>query len=132
MTGKLTATDIRICEALLRQRRDALRAAVFERTRSGAGAESNTASIGVHDLKDEAFAHLLANLANTELAHAREELAAIQAALQRIADSSYGDCGDCDNPIGRERLLVQPSAERCLSCQERLERAQALPPEFTA
>lgn len=132
MTGKLTATDIQKCEALLRQRRDALRTAVLERTRSGAGAESNTAGTGVHDLKDEAFAHLLANLANTELAHAREELAAIQGALQRIADGNYGDCGDCDNPIGRERLLVQPGAERCLACQERVERAQAPPPEFSA
>ena len=132
MSGKLTTTDIHMCESLLRQRRDALRMAVFERTRAGAGAESNTASIGVHDLKDEAFAHLLANLANTELAHAREELAAIEAALQRIPEGSYGDCGDCDKPIGRERLLVQPSADRCLACQERLERAQALPPEFTA
>ncbi len=132
MTDKLTAPDIKACEALLLQRRVALRASLLERTRSGAGAESGTATAGVHDLKDEAFAHLLANLANTELAHVREELAAIQTALQRMAEGNYGICGDCDHPIGRGRLLVQPSAERCLSCQERLERAQAAPPEFSA
>ena len=89
------------------------------------------AAAGVHDLKDEAFAYLLANLANTELAHAREELAAIQTALQRIAEGSYGTCGDCDGAIGRARLLVQPSADRCLSCQERAERALAARTEFS-
>ena len=131
MASYLTKADVQHCAALLQQRRAALRAALLERTRSDAGAESADAAAGVHDLKDEAFAHLLANLANTELAHAREELAAIQTALQRIAEGSYGTCGDCDGAIGRARLLVQPSADRCLSCQERAERALAARTEFS-
>ncbi len=132
MSGRLSAADLQTCEALLLQRRVALRALLLERTRAAAGAEGAGPTTGVHDLKDEAFAHLLANLANTELAHVRIELKAVASALQHLADGGYGACAECDHAIGRERLLVQPSAERCLPCQERLERSQAAPREFTA
>jgi RNA polymerase-binding transcription factor DksA len=124
MTAALTAGDIQQCEARLHQRRAALRAALLAHTRTGAGA-GGSAPVEVHDLKDEAFAHALANLANTELVHAREELAAIDAALQRIAAGSYAECADCGRNIGRERLLVQPSADRCLPCQSEAERTPA-------
>jgi len=125
MSGKLSHDDIQRCEARLLERRAMLRAGLLERL--GPTAAESPRAIEVHDLKDEAFAHLLANLANTELAHVREELAAIQTALQRIAAGSYGACVECEREIGRERLLVQPSAERCLPCQERNEKDGAPP-----
>jgi RNA polymerase-binding transcription factor DksA len=129
MTAALTADDIQHCQVQLQQRRGALRAALLEHTGSGGGAGAS-AAVEVHDLKDEAFAHALANLANTELAHAREELAAIGAALQRIASGSYAECVGCGRGIGRERLLVQPSADRCLNCQNEAERTPAVRAEF--
>jgi DnaK suppressor protein len=131
MTAALTASDIQHCEASLQQRRAALRTALLEHTRTG-GTAGGTAPVEVHDLKDEAFAHALANLANTELVHAREELAAIDAALQRIASGSYAECAGCGRDIGRERLLVQPSADRCLQCQKETERSPAVRAEFNS
>jgi RNA polymerase-binding transcription factor DksA len=42
-------------------------------------------------------------------------------ALARIAEGSYGTCSDCGEPIGGPRLNAQPTAERCIACQQKLE-----------
>ena len=52
-----------------------------------------------------------------------EELGAIDAALKRIANGSYGHCGDCEAEIPAARLHASPTTLRCLACQERAERA---------
>lgn len=49
------------------------------------------------------------------------ELLAIDAALQRIQDGSYGLCLDCGVAIPTARLHANPTALRCVACQERLE-----------
>lgn len=51
------------------------------------------------------------------------ELVAIDEALKRIADGSYGLCVDCDARIAAARLHASPTAMRCVSCQDKLERA---------
>ena len=130
--GRLTAPDVQRCEARLRQRRAALRAALLDRARAGATTAFTPTTVEVHDSKDDAFASLLANLAGTELTHVREELAGIQAALRRIADGSYGACTQCSRDISVERLLVQPAAERCIPCQEHVERGYAPGPLSTS
>jgi DnaK suppressor protein len=58
------------------------------------------------------------------------ELLAIAAALQRIQDGSFGLCLDCCVAIPTARLHANPTALRCVGCQERLEgsgRGQAMP-----
>lgn len=52
------------------------------------------------------------------------ELLAIDAALQRIADGSYGLCQDCGVDVATARLHANPTALRCVDCQSQLERAQ--------
>ncbi|MEY4978901.1 MAG: polymerase-binding transcription factor DksA [Pseudomonadota bacterium] len=52
------------------------------------------------------------------------ELLAIDAALQRLADGSYGQCQDCGADIPTARLHASPTALRCMACQSQLERAQ--------
>jgi DnaK suppressor protein len=51
-------------------------------------------------------------------------LVAIDAALQRIADGSYGLCVDCGVSIATARLHANPVALRCVACQDQLEQAQ--------
>jgi DnaK suppressor protein len=51
------------------------------------------------------------------------ELIAIDTALQRIADGSYGLCVDCGVAIATARLHANPTAMRCVDCQSRLEQA---------
>lgn len=52
------------------------------------------------------------------------ELVAIDAALQRIADGSYGLCVDCGVSIATARLHANPTALRCVGCQDKAEHAQ--------
>jgi RNA polymerase-binding protein DksA len=49
-------------------------------------------------------------------------LQAIDAALQRIEDGTYGACQNCGQPIGEERLEALPSTTRCIDCKRREER----------
>ena len=49
------------------------------------------------------------------------ELLAIAAALQRIQDGSYGLCVDCGVAIPTARLHANPTALRCVTCQQQLE-----------
>lgn len=44
------------------------------------------------------------------------ELKAIEAALKRIADGTYGTCVRCGGAISRERLEAVPHAALCREC----------------
>ena len=50
-------------------------------------------------------------------------LAAIRAAQARIASGDYGVCAGCGRPIGFARLSAEPTAVRCVPCQESREGA---------
>jgi len=52
------------------------------------------------------------------------ELVAIDEALKRIADGSYGLCVDCGVSIATARLHANPTALRCVACQDKVEHAQ--------
>ena len=52
------------------------------------------------------------------------ELREIEAALRRMSEGTYGECVDCGQPIARGRLEANPSAARCIDCQERAEARQ--------
>ncbi len=55
--------------------------------------------------------------------HDTAEIAAVQAALQRIENGVYGECIDCGTHIPEARLKVAPEAARCIHCQEKAEKA---------
>lgn len=43
-------------------------------------------------------------------------------ALARIESADYGLCSDCGDPIPKKRLNVVPATNRCIRCQEEVER----------
>jgi RNA polymerase-binding protein DksA len=45
-----------------------------------------------------------------------QEIQQIHAALQRIAQGSYGVCAQCGEPIGANRLQALPTATKCIAC----------------
>ena len=49
---------------------------------------------------------------------AREELAKISAALQRMDAGEYGICVECGLEINAGRLEVYPYADECIECAE--------------
>jgi RNA polymerase-binding protein DksA len=50
---------------------------------------------------------------------ARDTLAEIEAALQRIEDGTYGICEVCGKPIGADRLSAIPWTRLCIDDQRR-------------
>lgn len=55
---------------------------------------------------------------------AREELAKISTALQRLDTGDYGTCVECGTEIQQGRLRVYPYADECIECAEFDERRQ--------
>ena len=53
---------------------------------------------------------------------AQLRLTQVAAARQRFDRDEYGDCAECGEPIGRERLAVRPEAPLCIGCQGRREK----------
>ena len=47
---------------------------------------------------------------------AREELAKITAALERMENGDYGTCANCGAPVGEKRLTAYPYALECIDC----------------
>jgi len=45
-------------------------------------------------------------------------LRSVRAALDRIADGTYGTCLECEEEISHKRLQAVPWATLCLACQE--------------
>ena len=60
------------------------------------------------------------------------ELVAIDAALKRVSDGSFGLCVDCGVGIPTARLHANPTALRCIACQDQRERSSgiAAPPGY--
>ncbi|MFM7026135.1 MAG: TraR/DksA family transcriptional regulator [Limnohabitans sp.] len=54
--------------------------------------------------------------------HETAELAAIDAALERLAQGQYGQCQDCGITIPEARLAAYPMALRCIDCQTAAEK----------
>ncbi|HEY6297265.1 MAG TPA: TraR/DksA C4-type zinc finger protein [Streptosporangiaceae bacterium] len=50
---------------------------------------------------------------------ARERVAAIDAALDRLRAGRYGVCASCGQPIGADRLAARPAAPTCIRCAAR-------------
>ncbi|XLZ71594.1 TraR/DksA C4-type zinc finger protein [Massilia sp. SR12] len=53
------------------------------------------------------------------------EIAAIDAALDRLQGGNFGQCLRCGLAISAGRLQAQPSAATCLACQELAEHQRA-------
>jgi DnaK suppressor protein len=64
----------------------------------------------------------------------REKLLAIDEALQRIKDKTYGvcecGCDNCEGEIGLGRLKVLPFTRLCVRCQEETEKENKLQRRF--
>jgi len=50
---------------------------------------------------------------------ARTHLVEVDAALARVASSTYGTCEKCGAPIAKARLEARPTARTCVTCPTR-------------
>ena len=84
---------------------------------------SNESTDGdVLDLADLASDSYDKDLANSLSETERSRLAAVEQALVRVDDGTYGLCDACGRPIPLPRLKVLPFAKLCVQCQQEEER----------
>ncbi|MCX5889415.1 MAG: TraR/DksA C4-type zinc finger protein [Deltaproteobacteria bacterium] len=74
------------------------------------------------DEEDQATVSLMAETSLTLLGPKRQELEAIEEALQRLETGSYGLCEVCGQPIQPKRLEIMPEASLCRDCASQREK----------
>ena len=120
----LTARQSASLEAALRTRQRELRADVASHLRT----QDDPRLVGLRNRMEEtddwAAADAMAAQDIALVSRDLAELANVEQALARLADGSYGECTECGTNIPYGRLHANPSASRCIACQERVEAAQ--------
>jgi DnaK suppressor protein len=76
----------------------------------------------VGDAGDASTATEQQDLRNSQIERDVNELRAVDAALARFEDGTYGMCSRCGGEIGDARLRANPAAERCIACQTAYEK----------
>ncbi len=131
MTAPLTDAERRELTAALRARRKTLRAEIAAKLE----VQDNPALMGLRNRMEEtddwAVADLETALDIAEISRDAGELRDVDAALARLTGDGYGECTECGGPIPYARLVANPSAARCIACQERAEAAQRRGPPAT-
>ncbi|HEV7912923.1 MAG TPA: TraR/DksA family transcriptional regulator [Albitalea sp.] len=126
----LTETQRQTIEQRLSAREAELQARV--RAAKEAAAERPSAQgPQVEDIGEEGEQRFRTGIEHVELIRDQEELTEIAAARERIARGSYGECIDCGQPIGFDRLAAQPTAKRCIVDQEAWEKKHGTTLRYT-
>ena len=120
----LSRKDLDGFARLLQKRRRALIAEIRDGIEGGEGEDAALLrdqydSLDPHD--DRAIGDWVRDVEMAQPAREMAEMQAIEAALKRIADETFGECVDCGEMIARARLDANPSAARCIACQQRAE-----------
>jgi DnaK suppressor protein len=77
------------------------------------------------DTEDDSFSNLVVDVNLAEIDRDADELRRIDSALARLSEGSYGSCESCGQEIPEGRLQAEPTALRCLQCQELYEKTHA-------
>lgn len=115
--AKTQAIDLDAFREKLQERREQILALYESDVRAGQASTDE----GTEDIVDRANnsynRELMFSLSDAE----RTQLLAVEAALERLDDGSYGTCANCGDPIPQPRLEAVPWARYCVSCQEKVE-----------
>jgi DnaK suppressor protein len=112
---------------VIEQRRRALEAEIREDQARVRSERFGEVAGEVPDPGDESVASLVTDLDQFDLGRDLNELRAIEAAHDRLADGSYGSCLSCGRDIEYDRLRANPAALRCIDCQRRYEQKHGAP-----
>ena len=123
----MSTLDVEHFRKLLLEKREAVSAALDNLQRENSGSlEEETGELvsGSADqhLADTATETVEREIGNTLEEHDERLLGAVDAALKRIDDGTYGKCVNCGAPIPEERLEAMPWATLCIDCKRKEER----------
>ena len=113
--SELTQTDLeKLKESLLFQKSTILnKAHEFKEEQSSMDSVSEEAEAASLDISNNMSIHLLER--------DRSALYAIERALGKISDGTYGQCESCGEIIGARRLQARPFTALCIDCMEEQE-----------
>ena len=123
----MTVADVeRFRTMLLEERQRVVEAIEYLHEENRGSLEDETAEL-VSGSADQHMADTATETLDREIDYTLEEnsehvLAAIDAALARIEDGTYGICVNCGAQIPEERLEARPWAPLCIDCKRREER----------
>ena len=126
MPAQLTQDQVLQFKMALRGRGDQLRAEIRHTLEKSADETHARIAEQARDLEDDSFSNLIVDLNLAEIDRDVDELRRISTALRRAADGSYGLCEDCDTAIPLQRLEAEPTAMRCVRCQQVFEKTHAV------
>jgi DnaK suppressor protein len=88
--------------------------------------ESLVPSADIGDIIDQAGDERERELSLLLTSREKEKLSAINEALEKIEEGTYGICEECGEKIGLGRLKAMPLAKFCVSCQSKFEEEQSI------
>ena len=110
----------------VRRALETLRARVLARIAEQRGGVRSRADVAAEQFAPTQDAHAQTmtehDIALALSEHETLELAHIDAALQRLATGTYGQCTACGQAIASPRLKAWPDVPRCINCQEKSEK----------
>jgi RNA polymerase-binding transcription factor DksA len=111
-TEKATVRDVLTAE------RDSTVVQIGELTRDWNGIVEYSALGSVDDEHDPEGATIAFERSHVHglLLRARDHLAEVDRALERLDEGTYGVCEGCRSPIAVERLAARPAATTCIRC----------------
>jgi RNA polymerase-binding protein DksA len=123
----MSTIDVDHFRKLLLERREAVAAALDNLHKENAGSLEDETGELVSGSADQHMADTATETVEREIGNTLEEhderlLEAIDAALQRIEDGTYGKCVNCGAQIPEERLEAMPWATLCIECKRKEER----------
>jgi RNA polymerase-binding transcription factor DksA len=78
----------------------------------------------VHDFETAEYLNNIPDDIDTALVDRQiNEMRELEMSMKHLSELEFGECIDCGNEIGFERLLVYPSAQRCVRCQNQYEKS---------
>ncbi|WP_346766635.1 TraR/DksA C4-type zinc finger protein [Nocardioides sp. JQ2195] len=120
--SKWTKAELNEVLTELNDHADRLRQELLEQEEELAGLMKDAGDGAGHDQADMGATSFERDQELIVVNNARDMLAQIERALERIDDGTYGVCESCGNPIGKMRLMAFPRATLCMSCKQREER----------
>ncbi|MCD4750098.1 MAG: TraR/DksA C4-type zinc finger protein [Thermoanaerobaculales bacterium] len=113
-------TELNRFEARLLEKREDLTG----RVQAARSAETSHGDTETPDLGDRATDAISRELSYELTVSKRDLVRRIDAALDRIADGSFGACVHCNKQVQKARLKAVPWARHCISCQELQDRGE--------
>lgn len=109
----------RLHKLLLEKRSDLL-----SRVQAARSSETEGNDLDAPDLGDRALSTITRDLMYQLTGSEREILRRVDAALDRIAEETYGECVNCGKKVQLARLEAVPWARHCFECQELQDRGE--------